>query len=321
MKKHLFFFAFILFFIFSASAQEEGYDHVRVRNLHIARTQESAKTAISLLYNGLNDFDRECFLIGTMNDDMGHYQTFTSNKSIDDIDDYVKWMFEQDPASFEPDTMACQRITSYADLWGDEGTALLAVALFKKDYPDLRAVRTCICLCKSQRKLYGTEIVTYSNPDSICDRKSAIREKPFEIELHSSSLARVIAGYYKFDFSKLSFPIMSSGGDIAYRGVINKDKISTPTQRLSFLAGVFMRYQLLLGLDMPDVERISMPNSVSAIELCAEILREIGCEHVTPIYRFPDGYQILFTPSDDAKKIINLINKVSLEMDSNMVIF
>ncbi|WP_158648274.1 hypothetical protein [Candidatus Symbiothrix dinenymphae] len=275
--------------------------------------------AVDLLYKELNDFDRECFLIGTLDDDMGHYQTFTSNKSIGDIDDDVKWMFEKD-AKFMADTMARQRITSYSDEWGKEGTVLLVVALFKNDYPDLRAVRICSQCCPL-RKLYGSEIVSYSNPDSICNGKAIAIKTPFEIELYSLPLAKIIAGYYKFDFSKSSFPVLSSGGDIGYRGVLNKDKISTRAQKLSFLAGIFMRYKLSLWANVYGCYSILMPNSLSTAAMCSDILKDIGCEHVAYVDRFPYGHQIFFTSSDEVKKLENLINKVNMELDSNMVVF
>jgi hypothetical protein len=50
-------------------------------------SQKSIADAKDALYESVKNFDRECFLIGTFDDDMEHYQTFTANKSIDDVND------------------------------------------------------------------------------------------------------------------------------------------------------------------------------------------------------------------------------------------
>jgi hypothetical protein len=276
----------------------------------IALSQNTATNAVKLLYEGIKDFDRECFLIGALDDDMGHYQTFTANKSINDVDDSVKWMFER-VFKFMPDTMAYQRITTYGnDPWKID-FALITVSLFKKDYPDLRALRACKC-CHPSEKYYGSEVKSHYDPeDSTC-------KKAFEIELYSSSLAKIIAGYYDFDYEKRLPHVISSGGDIGYRGLIKKEKISTQAQKLSFLAGVFMRYGCHSTVNgFFDYHEIPVFNSLSLATVCSAILKETGCEHVGYIDndKTSDRQKIIFTLSSEVTKLKNLVYDVKMKMN------
>jgi hypothetical protein len=282
----------------------------------ITLSQSSAADAANVLYEGVKDFDKECFLIGTLDDDMGHYQTFTANKSIDDVDDDTKWMFENG-FQFIPDTMACQRITTYGTYAWQTDLALIVVSLFKNDYPDFRALRVC-AHCYPLKKHYGSEIKSHYDPeDSICKRTN-VPVPPFEIELYSSSLAKVTAGYYNFDYEKRLLPVISSGGDIGYRGLINKEKISTQAQKQSFLTGFFMRY----GCSQNNgYYNISVSNSLSAVTVCTAILKEIGCKHVDYIDKTPDGHKIIFTPSPEITKLMLLIEKVNEKIISKQLAF
>jgi hypothetical protein len=282
----------------------------------IARSQSSATDAANLLYKEIKDFDRECFLIGTLDDDMGHYQTFTANKFIDDVDNDMKWMFENG-FQFMSDTMVCQRITTYGTYAWQIDLALIVVSLFKKDYPDFRALRVCTH-CYPLKKHYGSEIKSQYDPkDSICKRTN-VAMPPFAIELYSSSLAKVTAGYYNFDYEKQLLPVISSGGDIGYRGFINKEKISTQAQKLSFLAGFFMRYGCS---DFGYYYDIPVPNSLSAATVCTAILKETGCEHVDYIDKTPDGHKIIFTPSPEVTMLMFLIQKMNEEMTNKQLAF
>jgi hypothetical protein len=284
----------------------------------IARSQSSATNAVNLLCEGIKDFDRECFLTGTLDDNMGHYQTFTANRSVDDVDNNVKWMFENG-FRFTPDTMAYQRITTYGSNVWQTDLALIAVSLFKEDYPDFRALRVCTH-CRPLKKHYGSEIKSHYDPeDSICKRTNAVMP-PFAIELYSPSLAKIIAGYYNFDYERQLLPVLSSGGDIGYRGLVNKEKISTQAQKLSFLAGFLMRYGCSKNGNTGYCD-ISVSGSLSAATACAAILKETGCEHAAYIDKVPDGHKIIFTPSSEVKKLMLLIEKVMEEMVNKQLAF
>jgi hypothetical protein len=274
-------------------------------------TQKELSKKVDWVYDNFKDFDRECFLIGALNDINGHYQTFTANKSSDEIDDKVKWLYRKD-LKFIPDTMRCQRITTFPD-WRDESLALFITALFKNDYPDLRALR--VYSISPFVRYYGGEIKSYENKDPVCNYATK-----YEVELFSSSLAKTVAGYYNFDYDNVS--AISSGGDIGYSGVINREKISTEAQKMSFLAGVFIRHD---GWDksLDESNRSSIKkihNSLSTTKMCIDILREFGCENVEDQTRFKEEF-IVFNASDKIKDLISLLYDMYTGMSIGGVIY
>jgi hypothetical protein len=256
-------------------------------------TQKVMTNTVDWLYGRFENFDRECFLAGTLDDNNGHYQIFTANKSIDDIDGKVKWLFGKE-LKFVPDTMRRQRITTY----GDERNvplALFIVSLFKNDYPDLRALRVC-SVCPFVRR-YGSVVKTADgNRDPVCNSTAN-----FEIELFSPSLANTVAGYYNFDYNNIA--TVSSGGDIGYRGIINSAKIATYAQKMSFLAGVFLRYE---GFFKNDDGRYSVriPNSHGTAKECVDILKEFGCTNLEEI---PAEHKIVFSASGKIAETVFLV--------------
>jgi hypothetical protein len=282
-------------------------------------SQKWVTDAVDALYANIEGFDKEAFLIGTFDDDIEHYQTFTANKSINDINDSVKWMFA-DCLEFIPDTMAYQRITTYGNDMKNEDLALLTVALFKKDYPDMRALR--VCNVSQYRKHYGSEIRSHYDPaDSVCNRNNtAMSNSPYEIALYSSTLAKRVAGFFNFD-NTLPY-VISSGGDIGYRGVINSSKLLTKGQKMSFLIGVFMRHGCdnCISLDNSlDTYSILMRNFNSSAALCSDILKEAGCEHISHvdfshvILQFIRR-QIIFIPSAEIRNLIKIAYDVDLKL-------
>lgn len=281
----------------------------------VARDKIMFTDAVDWIYENYPDFDRECFLIGTLDDDKGHYQTFTANKSIQEINEDVKWMFEN-ATKFMPDTMACQRITTYKR--GNINLPLFVVSLFKKDYPDLCALRVCTPDPDS-RRYYGSEV------KSVYDLEDMVCHKHFDIELFSSSLVKTVADYYNFDCEKAPLRIISSGGDIGYRGVINKEKIQTEAQKVSFLIGFFMRYEQLRLEPENDYYSILIPNSLSAAKVCTDILREFSCKQVDYIdktTRLQTGHQIVYTPSNKTIKIKELTDQLQfVELLKGIVVF
>jgi hypothetical protein len=243
----------------------------------VARSQNSAANAAGLLYGEIKDFDRECFLVGTMDWDTRNSESLS-------------------------DTMAYQRVTSYGEGGWHIGLALIVASLFKKDYPDFRALRVCTRCCPPQR-YYGSEILSQYDPADpnlpIRDPDARIKIPVFEIELYSSSLEKITAGYY-------------------HNGVINREKIATRAQKLSFLAGVFIRYGCSEIKNDNGSSRFSIDNSPSTVAVCSEILKELDCEHVDIL---PETTQILCMLSADVLKIKRLTYNVYLEMVKDLIIF
>jgi hypothetical protein len=279
MNKFMFFLTVALLMFCSTSVKSQPEDNVE------ERTQQILVEAVDWLYDRFEGFDRECFLIGTFTEE--HYQTFTANKSDAEINDRVKWLFEKD-LKFVPDTMRCRRITAYG--CNDAGPALFVTTLFKNDYPDVRALRVCSD-CPFVRH-YGDEIKTDDgNRDPVCTNKT-----DYDIELFSSSLAKTVAGYYNFDYDNVA--TVSSGGDIGYRGAVKKEKIATEAQKMSFLAGVFLRTGCYQSQD--DSGRYSIHMHDSPGTLTVDILKEFGCDNVERIET-----KIVFNASDKIRDHIS----------------
>ncbi|MDR1583280.1 MAG: hypothetical protein LBS55_08500 [Prevotellaceae bacterium] len=290
MKKFVFIFAVALTLLCNISVKSQSEDLVK-------RTQEEMVKTVDWFYEHFKDFDRECFLAGTLADKNGYYQTLTANKSSDEINDKVKWLFEKD-LKFIPDTMRRLRITTYE--WQHDILALFVIALFKNDYPDLQALR--VYSVYPFIRHYRNEIKTADDK-----RYSA---KNYDVELFSPSLAKTMAGYYNFDYDNVS--AVSSGGDIGHRGVINREKIVTDAQKMSFLAGVLIRYNCFYPNTWDGISTYSipLPNSHSTLKESVDILKEFGCDIVK---EFPTG-GIGYSASDKIRNLTVLVHDLVFKM-------
>jgi hypothetical protein len=295
---------FIFIFVMTSTLLCNTGVKSQIRDLDEWTQKKMVKTADWLYdrFRDFGDFDRECFLIGTLDDKYGHYQTFTANKSIKDINDKVKWLFGKD-LKFLPDTMRRQRITAYGNdgrtYGNDDILVLFVTTLFKTDYADLRALRVC-AICPFVRH-YGSEIKNTVDPDRdrVCNSSTG-----FDIELLSSSLAKTVAGYYHFDYDNVS--AVSSGGDIGHRGVINKEKIVTDAQKMSFLAGVLWRYKWSTCSECDYMYSIHIPNSLSTVKECFDILKEFDCD-----IKETSTERIAFNASSKIRDLIFLVRELS----------
>jgi hypothetical protein len=303
MKRIIFIFAVVLALLCNTGVKSQSEDLEK-------RTQEKMLKTVDWLYDSFKDFDRECFLAGTLGGSNGHYQTFTANQSSDEINYRVKWMFEKD-LKFIPDTMRRQRITSYG-LHGDV-LALFVIALFKNDYPDLRALRVC-SICPFVRH-YGSEIKTaYDSRDPVCNNTT-----DYDIELFSSSLAKTVEGYCHFEYDNVL--AVSSGGDIGYGGFINREKIATEAQKMSFLAGVFLRYGGYESLDGSNKYSINIPHSLNTAKECIDLLKEFGCDNVEEIQTKYKEEFIGYNASDKIRNLLFIIHDLYDKMAGVIVAY
>ncbi|MDR1331591.1 MAG: hypothetical protein LBK07_05745 [Tannerella sp.] len=117
----------------------------------------------------------------------------------------------------------------------------------------------------------------------------------------SDSLSSLIDYYsYKSYYRNIS-------GEAVYTGRIRKEKINTPEQKLSFLAGLFFRYGCLTYI---SGYYFSGTGAYKA-DLCIDFLLDLNCEVRRDVYPFPPffpGNQIIyFTPSEEVQEMIKHI--------------
>jgi len=108
--------------------------------------------------------------------------------------------------------------------------------------------------------------------------------------------------------------------DTLYAGHLKKERFETDKQKLSFLLGVYLRYnreepdrtiqpfknQNLLEENSEFEYVFYMPNAQSKAKICVEILKDLGC-NVEYIYlqNIPAGHFAIFTPSNKIREVIN----------------
>lgn len=195
-------------------------------------------------------FDKECFLIGTLSDYLGHEQTLTNEGK----NEYF------------------QRVDVYAQQ--EKKIANLTNSLFKETHPDLKLDSS------------GTS------------RKT---------RLHSATLSKIVDSYYTYQPSDNKTP----QGAVIYTGTLNPEKIKTKKQKLSFLAGAYLRNggTKLNDTKEPPRYMYDIPNSLSKAALCEQFLKDLGCKDVEEYVNehMPTKKEILFTPTDEVQEMINTI--------------
>jgi len=283
----------LLFFITLSSWQLFG-------NTFDERDRKGFEKATKLLFDNIADFNKECFLIGTLDDNNGHYQTFTSNKSIDDVDASLRWLFDKE--NFTSDPLADKLVTMHQEAW----IALFTKYLFEKEAPDIKVLGVKNATLPYAFGYYGKELLSVNGKrDTLCNK----------VGIFSQPLANIVSGYYTFDKSDSSLPIVfSSGGDIGYRGKLLKNKFVTKEQKLSYLAGVLLCHfnSLEITVQWARSNMLSFQNSLSKAGFSIELLKELGCERVVYIDG-SHGQIVLFHPSEEVRKLCEVIEKVQRE--------
>jgi hypothetical protein len=111
-------------------------------------------------------------------------------------------------------------------------------------------------------------------------------------------------------------PSISSGDSIGYKGVINKEKISTQAQKRSFLAGVLFRYGGFFKNTAGNYSVI-IPNSLSTAKECMDILNEFGCK----VKKNPEEHKIIFSVSDKIANLTHLLYGLFIKTSAGIIAF
>lgn len=154
-----------------------------------------------------------------------------------------------------------------------------------------------------------------------------LNEKEGRLDLQSKLLAQKVNDFYFFkpssrrsyngevDLGTLNLDSLTKTDDFytkyfdsVYVGHIKNDVFKKDFERLSFIAGAYIRF----GGEKDSLCFISIPNSVSKVKVLTEQLKELKCTNVNYMVKkdyIPVGHTVYFTPSDELKKYIETINQ------------
>jgi hypothetical protein len=229
------------------------------------------------------DIDKECFLIGTLDDYSGHWQTFTLGR--DSSSHLIMAMKKTNNPFLQQALESADWYYQFVDRYYPSGKnlALLIQSLFGNEFPDLYMV------------------------DPGDDEAKNIR-------LHSASLTEVINGYYDYEPQG---PYTTVFTDTIYTGILKPEKFQTVRQKLSFLAGAFLHD----GCQTEERGyHLSMPNSLSKAKLCAKLLEEFECTNIVhEVFEdhIPCGNLIYFEPSETIRKLIEKVKTLDEILESD----
>ena len=164
---------------------------------------------------------------------------------------------------------------------------------------------------------------------------------PQGIKIHSPSLSKQIDEYYNYKPTD----IRTIQGNTVYGGNIIKERFETEKQKLSFLLGAVVRYggdqlransiiqhlknEKLINSDQKfenTAYALSMPNAITKAQICADFLKDLGCEDVEliSINTIPAGNFVVFTPNSamlKVKKEAERLQKYIDKIDTNHIKF
>jgi hypothetical protein len=231
------------------------------------------------------EFEKESFLIGTLNDYMGHPQIFTVGRDSSYIMKILKdSAFVESVNALNMDVLDVlkgadanyQFIDGYSQ--NEKNLALLIQSLFSDEFSDLYMI----------------------------DGEKGIR-------LHSTSLAEIINNYYDYKAGSSTTVFF----DTIYQGSLKHEKLQTISQKLSFLAGAILRdgYQ-----SESEGYYLSMPNSLSKAKLCSELLLEFKCNNIVHkryVDYIPSGNTVSFEPSEIISKLIEKVKTIKENLEND----
>jgi hypothetical protein len=264
----------------------------------MSAVQTSAQKDVNSRPDSSFIFDKESFLTGTLDDDLGHQQTFTVYRDSSLIMDltkdsvFIKSMQEKGYFSLQEMIERAddkyQLVDSYCFIeWGGRKLASLVISLFSNEFPDLRTEEHFPLLAQNAERC---------------------------ISLYSESLTKIIDSYYDYRSSS-SRTVFS---DTVYSGYLKPEKLQTVSQKLSFLAGAMLRY---LHKDEKSERYVfTMHNSLSKAKLCFELLKAFDCKNV--IYERIEDFSsavhtVYFEPSETISKLIEKVKAIREKLENN----
>jgi hypothetical protein len=229
------------------------------------------------------EVDKESFLIGTLDDYLGHQQTFTIGRDsssflVNELKKANNIDILQQAMKSAEDYYQCVDLY-YPD---EKNLALLIHSLFSREFSDLHLI------------------------DNGCEGKC--------IRLYSASLTEIINNYYDYEQSGSNITVFL---DTVYSGSLRPEKLQTFRQKLSFLAGAFLRD----GHQSESKENyLSMPNSRSKAQLCSKLLEEFDCTNVVhEVFKdnIPCGNTVYFEPSETISKLIEKVKTIKENLEND----
>jgi hypothetical protein len=234
------------------------------------------------------NFDKESFLIGTLDDYMGRQKAFTYGRDSSDLKKFILDIFfserdnSKDLQRLKESTKE-DRYTQFVDGYfpKEKHLALLIDSLFTGEFSDLRMV----------------------------DKGG----KGKCINLYSPLLSNVIDSYFEYRQDKARLTLFM---DTLYTGYHKSEKLETVKQKLSFLAGAFLRSGYKTE---PNKWYLSMPNSTSKAEFCSRLLKELDCTNVKYDILsdfIPIGHRVYFEPSESVNELVRKVEVMKEKLRS-----
>lgn len=148
------------------------------------------------------------------------------------------------------------------------------------------------------------------------------------LELHSKLLSQKMNDFYFYepssrmaysgeaDIRTLNFDsLVNTSGfpwnyfDTIYAGRIKEDIFKNDIERISFIAGAFIRF----GGEQDSLYYISVANSKSKVRVATEQLKNLKCTNIEYVVKkdyIPVGHTVYFTPTAELKNYLKALNQI-----------
>lgn len=143
-----------------------------------------------------------------------------------------------------------------------------------------------------------------------------IRVSKNRFEIYSAYIETEFEQYYNY---KPSGSYTAPGNEPILHGVLKPDIFKTEQQRLSFLAGAYVRF----GRDNDTAYCMWVANSMSKAQMCNQLLKELNCKPSYQIvHNIPTGHVLYFHPDEKVKRYLDNYDPLRKEVNkalTNMI--